>query len=162
MPEINSVEAIRAATLAAYAPSLSFVLSRALVSSSLCCSPGKHTKSTYILSVFLVLLCFHSHISPVRLEFISTTVFVLSSSHSLCPFFSLTLASWRPGVPLLPRSFRPRPMTIKDPRGRPSRLLSQPRIRPKSRVPFLVHQASSREKRTSKHPLPLQWPIWTS
>lgn len=35
MPEITLLQAIRAVTLAAYAPTLFFVLSRALVSSSL-------------------------------------------------------------------------------------------------------------------------------
>lgn len=62
MPEITLVEAIRAATLAAYAPPLSFVLSRALVSSSLVAFQVSIQSAAYILSFFLAFLCFHSHI----------------------------------------------------------------------------------------------------
>ena len=63
MPEINLVKAIRAATLAAYAPPLSFVLSRALVSSSLVAfQVSIQSRLIYSLSFWLS-LCFHSHIS---------------------------------------------------------------------------------------------------
>jgi hypothetical protein len=56
MPEINLVEAIRAATLAAYAPPLSFVLIRALVSSSLVAFQVSIQSAAYMLSFFLASL----------------------------------------------------------------------------------------------------------
>jgi len=67
MPEITLVKAIRAATLAAYAPPLSFVLSRALVSSSLVAFQVS-IQSRLIYSLSFWLSCaFIVTFSPVQL-----------------------------------------------------------------------------------------------